>query len=409
MALTPIAAKNAKPQAKPYKLTDGGGLYLEIFPNGSKLWRLKYRKAGGKETRVSLGKFPAVTVAEARIERERIKAGRRDGIDPANHRRQAKAIAAVAAENTFAAVAKEWASKQRHAPSTSSKLEWVFDTILNPGIGMRPIGEVSAPELLAVLRRVESRGKLETAQRAKQYAGLVFRYAIATGRADRDPAADLKGALATPKTRHRASLTAPTTITPLLRAIDGCEGSAVVAAALRLAPLVFVRPGELRGAEWREFDFDAAEWRISAERMKGRTGERVPHLVPLSTQAIAVLNELLPITGRGRYVFPSIRTGSKPISENTLNAALRRLGFTATEMTAHGFRSMASTRLHEMGWPHAAIERQLAHVPRDKVSAAYNYAEHLPERRKMMQAWADYLDRLRDGGNVIAGSFGRVA
>ena len=358
---------------------------------------------------MSLGKFPTVTVADARIERERIKAGRRDGIDPANQRRQAKAIAAVAAENTFAAVAKEWASKQQHAPSTSSKLEWVFDTILNPGIGMRPIGEVSAPELLAVLRRVESRGKLETAQRAKQYAGLVFRYAIATGRADRDPAADLKGALATPKTRHRSSLTAPMTIAPLLRAIDGCEGSAVVAAALRLAPLVFVRPGELRGAEWREFDFDAAEWRIPAERMKGRMGERVPHLVPLSSQSIAILRELQPVTGRGRYVFPSVRTGSKPISENTLNAALRRLGFTAEEMTAHGFRSMASTRLHEMGWPHAAIERQLAHVPRDKVSAAYNYAEHLPERRKMMQAWADYLDRLRDGGNVIAGSFGRVA
>lgn len=405
MKLTPIAAKNLKPKEKPFKQADGGGLYLEVFPNGSKLWRLKYRKADGSETRVSLGKFPDVSVADARNERERIKADRRKGIDPADQRRAIAAQAAVAAENTFEAVGREWLSRQNLSKATHDKAIWMFESLTFPWIGARPVAEITAPDMLALLRRIESRGKLETAQRVKQQAGRVFRYAIATGRAAADPTAALRGALATPKTRHRASITDPAKIGPLLRALDGYSGAFVTACALKLAPLLFVRPGELRHAEWSEFDLDAGEWRIPAAKMK----MRAVHIVPLSVQAVAILRDLLPLTGPAGYLFPSVRSGRAPMSENTVVGALRRLGYAGDEMSGHGFRSMASTRLHEMGWPHDAIERQLAHAERNKVSAAYNYAEHLPERRKMMQAWADYLDVLREDRKVIAGNFGRAA
>lgn len=283
------------------------------------------------------------------------------------------------------------------ADSTRVKLHWLLESFAFPWIGARPISDITAPELLAVLRRVESLGKLETTQRLKRVCGQIFRYAVATGRAERDPSADLRGVLKTGKVRHRASITDPAKVGELLRAMDGFAGSLVVACALKFAPLVFVRPGELRKAEWAEFDLDAGEWRIPAERMKMRQ----PHLVPLSHQAVAILRELYPLTGSGRYVFPSIRSMARPMSENTITVALRRLGYTGDEMTGHGFRSMASTLLHEQGWPSDVIERQLAHAERNKVKAAYNYAEHLPQRRKMMQAWADYLDGLKGGGKVI--------
>ena len=259
-----------------------------------------------------------------------------------------------------------------------------------PWIGNRPIKDITAPELLATLRRMESRGALELAHRMREYCGMVFRYAVATGKAERDPSGDLRGALAPVKTKHHASVTDPKKIGELLRAIDGYTGSFMTKCALQLAPLVFVRPGELRTAEWAEFDLDAAEWRIPGEKMKMRD----KHIVPLSKQAVEILRSIHPLTGSGRYVFPSVRTTARPMSENTVNAALRRLGYEKNEMTGHGFRSMASTLLHEQGWPHEAIERQLAHAERNKVSAAYNYAEHLPKRREMMQAWADYLGRL---------------
>jgi integrase len=257
--------------------------------------------------------------------------------------------------------------------------------------------EITANELRSVLRRIEARGAIETAHRASQNCGQVFRYAVATGRTERDPTGDLRGALAPTRETHLASIVAPKAIGELLRAIDGYEGSLVTKCALRLAPLVFVRPGELRRAEWAEFDLDGAEWRIPAARMKMRE----QHIVPLSTQAVEVMRELMPLTGRGRYVFPGARTKGRPMSENTVNAALRRLGYASDQMTGHGFRSMASTRLNEQGWHRDAIERQFAHAERDAVRAAYNYAEHLPERKRMMQAWADYLDTLRIGATVI--------
>ncbi|MDP1845501.1 MAG: site-specific integrase, partial [Candidatus Moranbacteria bacterium] len=297
------------------------------------------------------------------------------------------------------AVAREWFKKMstvwvpRHAETIIRRLEsYVF-----PQLGQRPINEVTAPELLAMLRKLEAQGTVETAHRVKQICGQVFRYAIATGRTDRDPAADLRGALTPAKPKRMASITDPKGAAGLLRAIDGYHGSFVTACALKLAPLVFVRPGELRQAEWSEIDLEAAEWRIPADKMKMKS----PHIVPLSRQAIDILREIHQLTGNGKYVFPSLRTGSRPMSNNTVNAALRRMGFSKEEMTGHGFRSMASTLLNEQGWNRDAIERQLAHAERNKVRAAYNYAEFLPERRKMMQAWADYLDDLKAGAKII--------
>jgi integrase len=280
-----------------------------------------------------------------------------------------------------------------------------FERDLFPWLGQRPVAAIRAPELLSVLRRIESRGAVETAHRAMQNCGQVFRYAIATGRADRDPTGDLRGALPPPKVRHHASIIEPKRIGELLRVIDAYEGFFVTKCALRLAPLVFVRPGELRRAHWREIELDKAEWRIPAERMKMRE----PHIVPLSRQAIDVLRELEPLTNRvssikpdaPSYVFPSARSADRPMSENAVLVALRRMGYTKDEMTGHGFRSMASTLLHEQGWSHQVIERQLAHAERNAVSAAYNYAEHLPERRKMMQAWSDYLDALKGNADVV--------
>jgi len=397
MALNDAKVKNAAPTAKPYKLADEGALYLLVQPNGSKLWRMNYRHLGKQKT-LAVGEYPKVSLKLARVQRDEAKARLRDGIDPSGAKVMARNTARAAANDSFESIALEWLKKQHHAAATRTKAVWIFEKALFPWIGRMPISAVKAPDLLAALRRTEALGKLETAQRAKQYAGLVFRYAIATGRATDDPSAALRGALATPKTKHRASITDPKQIGGLLRAVHGYSGAFVTVCALKLAPLLMVRPGELRHAEWSEFDLDAAEWRIPAAKMKMKT----THIVPLSAQAVDVLHELFQLTGEDRFVFPGIRGRGRPMSENTVLAALRRMGFSGEEMTGHGFRSMASTRLHEMGWPHDAIERQLAHAERNKVSAAYNYAEYLPERRKMMQAWADYLDVLREDRNVVS-------
>lgn len=387
--LTDTAVRNAKPREKPYKLTDGGGLYVIVNPNGSRWWRFRYR-VEGREKLISLGVYPEVSLREARERRDGAKKLHKSGVDPSARRQIEQKVAA----ETFEAVAREWFAKfsVNWAPSHSEKVIRRMELDLFPWIGSRPIREITAPELLTCLRRIEERGALDTAHRAHQNCGQVFRYAVATGRAERDPSADLRGALPPVKAGHFASITEPVAVAALLRSIDSYHGSVITRTALRLAPLVFVRPGELRHAEWTEISLYAAEWRIPAEKMKAR----VLHVVPLSRQAVELLTEIQTLTGKwGRYVFPAATIRTRPMSENTINAALRRLGYTSTDMTGHGFRSMASTLLNEQGWNRDAIERQLAHGERDPVRAAYNYAEHLPERRKMMQAWADYLDSLR--------------
>jgi integrase len=404
MPLTDTAIRNAKPREKSYRMFDSGGLYLEVSTGGGRCWRWKYRVAG-REKRLAFGTYPAVSLKVARQRRDEARAQLAEGIDPGAARKAARL--SQAGRETFEAVAREWHAKfdPSWVPSHSVRTLRRLEADLFPWLGNRPIAELKAPELLAALRRIESRGAVETAHRAKQICGLVFRFAVATGRAERDPTGDLKGALAKPKQRHHASITDPKRVGALLRAIDAYEGSFTTKCALRLAPLVFVRPSELRKAIWDEFDLDAAEWRIPGYRMKMRE----QHVVPLSRQAIDILRELQPKTGGGipakpnapRYLFPGARSRERPMSENAVLAALRRMGYSKDEMTGHGFRSMASTLLHEQGWNHQAIERQLAHAERNAVSAAYNYAEHLPERRKMMQAWADYLNSLKHNANVI--------
>ena len=404
MPLTDTAIRSAKPKDKTFKLFDGGGLYLEVNPSGGKWWRWKYRFAG-KEKRLSFGVYPDVSLKFAREKRDAARQQFAAGTDPAEARK-AERLAQAGAES-FEAIAREWHAKfsPGWVASHGDRILRRLEKDLFPWLGKRPIAEVKAPELLAVLRRIESRGAQETAHRAMQNCGQVFRYAVATGRAERDPTGDLRGALPPPKEKHHASIIEPKRIGALLRAIDAYEGFFATKCALRLAPLVFVRPGELRKAQWPEIDFEKAEWRIPAARMKMREH----HIVPLSHQAVEILRELEPLTNRGvpakpdapRYVFPGARSHVRPMSENAILAALRRMGYTKEEMTGHGFRSMASTLLHEQGWNHQAIERQLAHAERNAVSAAYNFAEHLPERRKMMQAWADYLDSLKSGAEVI--------
>ncbi|MFT3754684.1 MAG: tyrosine-type recombinase/integrase [Pseudoxanthomonas sp.] len=399
--LTDIAARAAKSKDKPYKLAAGGGLYLEVMPNGSKYWRMKYRFAG-REKRLAIGVYPEVSLRDANTERDKARALLREGRDPSSEKRTAKLQARLSADNRFEAVAREWLETRRGdlAQSTWDKAEWLLETFAFPWIGSRPVGEIAASELLAVFRRLEAQDKLETTQKLKQVCGQVFRYSVATGRAERDPTADLRGALKTRKNRHFAAITDPVKVGALLRAIDGYTGQFSTLCALKLAPLVFARPGELRKAEWAEIDLDKGQWNIPGEKMK----MGVPHIVPLSKQAVAILEELHPLTGTSasaKYVFPSVRSNRDPMSENTVNAALRRLGYGTDDMTGHGFRSMASTLLHEMGWNSDAIERQLAHAERNQIKAAYNRAEHLPERRRMMQAWADYLDTLREGKKTV--------
>lgn len=400
MPLTDTVARNAKPspEGKDIKLSDAGGLHLLVKSNGAKYWRLSYRHLGKQKT-LAVGVYPTVTLKDARDAREEAKRLLGQGIDPSAHRQQTKANKLELAGNSFEVIAREWLAMRTPEWSVSNavKVRRSFEVDLFPWLGHRPITDISAPDLLAALRRIEARGAKDTAHRVKQRAGEVFRYAIATGRAERDPVPDLRGALPSVRQQHFATVTDPKRIGEILRLMDNYTGTLVVRCALRLSPMVFVRPGNLRHAEWAEIDLDAAEWRIAGSKMK--SGE--PHIIPLASQAVEVLRELQPLTGRGRYVFPSARAGGRPMSDNAILVALRTIGIPKDELVGHGFRGMASTVLHEQGWNTEVIERQLAHAERNKVKAAYNHAQHMPERKRMMQSWADYLDGLRNGAEVI--------
>jgi integrase len=399
MPLTNTGIAKAKPGEKPIRLFDSGGMYLEVSPAGGKLWRLKYR-FNGKEKRLALGIYPDVPLAKARSKRDAARQLLADGIDPSENRKAVKAAQGDRAANSFEVVAREWFAKCKPnwVEGHSDKIIKRLERDVFPWIGDKPVASVGAPDLLACLRRIENRGAVETAHRALQNCGQIFRYAVSTGRVDRDPSRDLRGALSSVKETHHASITDPKAVGDLLRACDGYQGSFVTKCALRIAPLVFVRPGELRKAEWVEIDLDRAEWNIPAERMKLRE----PHLVPLAPQTVAILRELHVLTGSGRYVFPGARTNGRPMSDNAILAALRRMGFAKDEMSGHGFRAMARTILDEvLGVRPDYIEHQLAHAVRDPNGRAYNRTAHLPERRKMMQQWANYLDKLKSGGEVI--------
>ncbi len=398
MPLTDTAIKNARPGAKPVKLSDEKGLFLLLSPAGGKWWRLKYR-FGGKEKLLSLGTYPEVGLKDARQRRDDARKLLADGVDPGENRKAAKAARDGRAANSFEVIAREWFAK--HSPgwaaSHASKIIQRFEKDVFPWVGGRPIAEITAPELLAALRRIEARGALDTAHRAHQNCGQVFRYAVATGRAERDPSADLRGALPPAKGGNFAAITDPVKVGELLRAMDAFRGTFAVKCALLLSPLLFVRPGELRKAEWADFNLDAAEWRYFVTKTK------TEHSVPLATQAVTILRELHALTGGGRYVFPGARTNGRPMSEAAVNAALRRMGYdTKTEITGHGFRAMARTILHEeLHVRPEVIEHQLAHKVPDTLGTAYNRTKFLKERRAMMQLWADYLDKLKAGAEVI--------
>jgi len=400
MPLTDTAVRNAKPGAKPAKIFDERGLFLIVTPAGGKWWRFRY-SFDRKEKLLALGTYPDVSLASARQKRDEARTLLASGTDPSEQRKAAKAQRAGLTANTFEVIGREWYAKVAAGMAESTKTDLLrrLETYIFPEIGDKPIANLVAADLLRVIKLIEKRGALDVARRAHNIMGRIFRYAVGHGIAPRDPSRDIElGDILPPAdVQHHASVTNPKAVGGLLRAIDGFTGAYATRCALRLAALVFVRPGELRHAEWTEFDFDKAEWRIPASKMKMKE----QHIVPLSAQAVDILRELQPLTGGGRYVFPSERGGARPMSENTVNAALRRMGYPKEEMTGHGFRSMASTLLHELGLPHAVIERQLAHGERNKVSAAYNFAEHLPERRKLMQQWADYLDKLKTGAEVI--------
>lgn len=398
MSLTDKKVHNAKPREKFYKLTDGDGLYLHVAETGGKLWRFRYR-FGGKEKLLSLGSYPEISLLDARKKRDEARRQVANDIDPGAVRKAQKQ-AKVEETETFEVIAREWHSKfkpvwaESHSTRVLSRLEQnVF-----PHIGSKAISQIKAPELLGVLRRIEARGILHSAHNIRGICGQIFRYAVATGRAEHDPSAALRGALTPVKTIHRAAITEPESVGDLLRAIDGYRGSFVVQCALKLAPLTFVRPGELQHAEWPEIDLEKAEWNIPAHKMKMKQ----PHLVPLSTQAIDILTELKKLTGKGQFVFPG-RTSARPMSNNAILAALRYMGFEKTEMSGHGFRAMARTILDEVLQVRPdLIEHQLAHAVRDPLGRAYNRTQHLSERKRMMQTWADYLDGLRSGAKVLS-------
>lgn len=401
--LNDLAIRKAGPRDKPYKLTEGGGLYLLVTPAGGKLWRLKYR-AGGKEKLLSLGKYPDVPLARAgelaAIARRKIA----DGLDPAAEKADARArrakIECPPEVVTFAKVAEAWVVEMtaRKNLRTIGQLESYRD-YATAGLGHLAIGEVKASDVMRTVKEINLAGKRETARRVFSTISRIFRYAVAHDLVERNPASDVRLAdfLPSADVRHFACLKDPKAIGGLMRAIDEYEGSPPTRLALNLAALTFVRPGELRHAEWSEIDVEAAEWRIPAAKMK----MKALHIVPLSRQALAVIEALRPLTGGGMYLFPSERSEKRAMSENTVNAALRRMGYTREEMTGHGFRGMASTRMHELGHSHQVIEAQLAHAERDEVSAAYNHALYLEDRRKLMQAWADQLDELRKGAKII--------
>lgn len=397
MPLTDVEIRNAPPREKAYRLTDGSGMYLEVSPAGGKYWRFKYRFAG-KEKRLALGVYPEVSGKEARLRRDEARRLLANGIDPGIERKVQKAATVERAANSFEAVAREWFARQSPgwAKSHADKIIARLEKDVFPWLGGRAIAEIKAPEVLAVLRRVEARGALDTSHRVHQNCGQVFRYAVATGRAERDVSADLRGALPPARHTHFASVTEPEEVAGLLRALDGFQGTFVVQCALRLAPLLFVRPGELRTAEWAQFDLEKAQWRYTVSKTK------TEHLVPLARQAVEILRDLHALTGQRRYVFPG-RDVSKPMSGAAINAALRRMGFdTKTEITGHGFRAMARTIFHErLRFPSEVIEHQLAHKVPDALGTAYNRTKFIDDRVVMMQKWADYLEQLKDGADVV--------
>lgn len=401
--LTYIQINAAKPREKAWTLSDSQGLLLQIQPNGSKLWRFKYRFLDKQKT-LHLGGWPQVSLADARSRRDEAKKKIAAGIDPALEKKRARIAAKYAAANTFEAVAKEWLVKCERdglAPVTVDKIRWLLAKAY-PLIGNIPIAQITPHEALAVLRKVEATGAYETARRMRSVLSRVFRYGVATVRCEKDVAADLRGAIAVPKVKHFAAITRPSEVGALLRAIDGYTGHKVTVMAMRLSPHVLLRPGELRQAEWTDVDFEEAIWFIPAERMKMRR----PHRVPLSRQVIAMLQELHEHTHWWKYLFPCLGKPRKAMSENAVNQGLRKLGYTTDQMTAHGFRAMAATLLNEMGeWNPDAIERQLAHVDTNQVRRAYARGEYWDERVAMMQRWSDYLDELRDGGKIVRPSF----
>jgi integrase len=399
MALSDVKIRNTKPANKQIKLFDGDGLFLLVTPQAGKYFRLKYRFEG-KEKLLALGTYPEISLADARQQRDEARRQVAHGIDPSEVRKALKAAKVAGRDNSFEVVAREWHGKFEKKWSTVHAAT-ILDRLkkeIFPWLGNRPIDEIKAPELLKVLRRMESRGALDTAHRVRNHCSNVFRYAIATGRAERDPASDLRGALPPVQYKHMAAPTDPKLLAPLLRAIDGFEGSFVVKCAMQLAPILFVRPGELRHAEWAEIVFETAEWNIPSHKMKMKE----PHLVPLPLQAVEILKTLHPLTGSSKYVFPCHRSPLRCMSENAVNAGLRRLGFEKSEITGHGFRAVARTILDEVLHVRPDyIEHQLGHAVKDPNGRAYNRTTHLAERRKMMQKWADYLDGLKAGAGVI--------
>lgn len=401
MALTDVAIRNAKSGAKAIKVTDGSGMFLLVTPAGGKLWRLKYR-IDGREKLLAIGAYPEIGLSEARKRRDAARALIALGKDPSREKQRDKVRSRIQAADTFTTIANEYCAKRRRdgakgwAPATATRSEYLL-SLLNGGIGSLAIANIEPADVLTAIRKIEGKGNLESARRALQLASAVFRYAVATARLRSDPTRDLRGALTAPTVTHCGAITDASRVGELLRAIDGYEGQGITKTAMQIAPHVFVRPGELRHAEWSEFNLDAALWVIPAGKMKMRKA----HQVPLSRQAADLFREMRAITGPSGFVFPSIRSRSRPMSENTINAGLRRLGYASDEMTAHGFRAMASTLLNESGkWHPDAIERALAHGDDDKVRAAYHRGLHWQERVAMAQWWSDYLDELRDGQNA---------
>ena len=402
MALTDIAIRNAKPRPKPYKLADALGLFLLVQPSGGKLWRLKYR-VDGREKKLGFGTYPEVSLSDARKSREEAREQLAAGKDPSREKQRDKVRSRIDAGNTFTAIANEYCAKRRRdgekawASATASRSEYLL-SLLNGSIGRLAINEIEPADVLTAIRRIEGKGNLESARRTLQLASSVFRYAVATARLASDPTRDLRGALTAPTVTHYGAITDAKKVGELLRAIDGYTGYGPTKLALQISPHVFVRPGELRHADWSEIDLEGVLWTIPAAKMKMRKA----HVVPLSRQAVVLLREAHAITGPAGYVFPSVRTRTRPMSENTINAGLRRLGYASDEMTGHGFRAMASTLLNESGkWHPDAIERALAHGDTDKVRAAYHRGAHWKERVEMAQWWSDYLDQLRNGADIV--------
>lgn len=398
MPLTDSAVRHAQPRDKPYKMADSQGLYIQIMPSGSKFWKMKYR-FDGREKKLSFGDYPRVTLRDARNERDAARDMLTKGVDPSYEKQRNRLRAHAAAGSSFTEISREYCEKRRRdgdkawAPSTAKRCEYLLG-LLDGSIGKMAIQEIEPIDVLAAVRKIEAKGKLESARRTMQLAGSVFRYAVATARLRSDPTRDLRGALINPTVTHYGAITDVSEVGPLLRAIDRYKSQGMTDWALKLAPHVFVRPGELRTAQWEEFDLEARVWTIPAEKMKMRK----PHHVPLSRQSVALIEQIREITKPWSYIFPSLWSRKRPMSDNTLNAALRRMGYSSSEMTAHGFRAMASTLLNESGkWSYDAIERALAHGDNNRVRAAYHRGAHWDERVAMAQWWSDYLDELRAG------------